>query len=392
MPRYRLFTLCTAFTFGFFSGQTVFAQSQQPISFLEQSIGDFCNKDQPELCLNGLFTLRCGEILFPMRAFQYERCSYQGQRASGLMKPKYFEYITEPKDGSPPVTTGDRIIFAQQLKDLVKRRDVQSYLGGVLAGFEAAVKGDPSLDQPGIGLPSDEKTESRSVKRFNLWDFTYEFTKRDFEKSLAYLGILFQDTRRTALHLKFLDKEFPEPKPGESIENRDEISNIRTAIFDISKILNFLDPVILESESAKGPLPFDIFPAAVHDGGRIPLKVYHFYPIAYLAHLLTKNAKSDEIPAQMFIPILFRAEAEFRSRLPNREFFYLSEVKFDIKNPAHRKSMEETYSAVVASFFGLNANIAYSVKMREFIKSYAKDPKERLLTLYSELPRKLLNH
>ncbi len=323
-----------------------------------------CTK-APKYCLAGLLTLRCGEILVPLsRPQQHLGCSYQGQTAAGIIDPQEFAY--EVNDGTKTHTISDKIIFVPELETLIQDKDTQTYLKNLSYELGLAYRG----------------TRSKSLPRLNLWTETLKESNHDFALALQRLGVLFQDTRSTRLAYKYLEKKFQKGKASQEVIN---------ALADMRDINTLLNPEELKESLRTGNQNFDLFPEDLRVETIFSPKVYHFYPIAYMAHKLKNAIPSEKLKTSfhqaLFIPILFRAEAEFRSIMPNTGHFWLEDVKLDPNNVWHQMVATETYSAIFASYFGFQIPTPYKVAPSKFAREYLVNPTQRLQKLYDELPR-----
>jgi|GEM_PF-6184865 len=341
---------------------------------LVPDLDEFC-KNNATLCLSQLLDLRCAELLYT-RPRQYNACSKLSFLGAKTMEPTQFTYSRKAENGAVREIS-DKIIFVKELRTLIQDPNTQTFLSDLHAALLSSIR--ESL-KPGYKAPKE---------KLNLWSYALVNAKNDFQVALKRIGVLLQDTRKTRLAYEYLNAEFPaKAKPGKPATDY----KVRNAIFDLEKITAFLDPVILRQEkSKKNGLPFDLFPAELEIEDAIQPKVYHFYPIAYLALKLKESNKKMRYPVHqpLFIPILFRAEAELRSVPPYdvSSFFLLSSVELSPENPSHRMLAQETYSAVHAAYFGFGLNEKYPVNEKDFSEKYLLNPKQRLKELYDELPR-----
>jgi hypothetical protein len=158
------------------------------------------------------------------------------------------------------------IAFWDDLLELVLSGRVSSYLAGLPRGIQSAV------DEDAV---------------FNLWDYTLAFTGGNRAEALRWIGVLFQDTETYAL------AEVIRMRLGPGHEER-------LKLFEEAG-------TILQEAAANHPRNFQFYPRGIQTDRN---KQYHFYSIAHLASVLSKDRKLDPRSAA-FAPVLLNTSYEY---------------------------------------------------------------------------------
>jgi hypothetical protein len=237
-----------------------------------------------------------------------------------------------------------KIIFTEELKTLINKPLVQTYLSSL------AIELREAMDRH---------------KPFDLYKYTLKFAK-DRDSAILWLGTLFQDTTFSRVQVKYL----------EDLDASGKLTRNEWYTKELMKeIAIMLEPKNLEKENYRTWLK--LYPTLNNTDLNAFLNpsFYHFYPIALMASHLRKNYWFKDYA--FIVPFILNSDYEFQT-LDSKNWPWRHPSPFQI-TPYLEWKMRDIYTGLVASLFGANKD-SLSPNFLFFSKQFAANPFKTMQT------------
>lgn len=295
--------------------QDAFLNSVNPNSSTTDDPGkdlEFCKTAKwAKTCLDLLLTYRCNQYSLPLPAVGCTAAASQFVNSLSIQKID----VKVPGDGGTVETYNLPVIFTKELEVLIQEPKVQAYLEGLLPAIRSAEKANVN---------------------FNLYEYTLSKTGNKPFIALGLIAVLFQDTSFVQIQAAYLEKLHAEKRIK---------SDTWKFIQSIRYISEYLDYPNMNEVNKTGW--FQMYPRIGTLNKDLNYSLYHFYPMAYTAALLSaSNGKR----LGFFIPFLFNTDYEFQDLDP--EMWPFNHPRPFKITPNLEWKMIDIYSGLVGGMFG----------------------------------------
>lgn len=314
---------------------SVFASTQtdpEPAPLPDDSLS-FCRQQKwAKTCLNTLLTYRCNQYYFWDQPLEFQLCSASAQMMIDSLDYKTVQVINDNK------IYRFKIIFSKTLRSLVKNRTVQTYLRS---------------------LAIDLKKAKNLRKPFDLYQYTLKYAKTK-DTAIQWLAILFQDTTFSQVQVTYLEE-----LAAQGNLNKEELQ----AKESMKEIATLLEPKELSKQNFQGWLKLYPTLPGNNFSSYLNASFYHFYPMALLANILSKNKLTKNYA--FLIPFVLNSDYEFQT-LDSDRWPWMHPAPFKI-TPSLDWKMRDLYTGLVGSLYGANRE-ELTPPLKSFTKSFAAYP------------------
>lgn len=291
-------------------------------------------------CLSGLIIYRCGQYTFPLTPYG---CALAAGAFVADLDMKRIDVLVEGKSYSLPV------IFTARLEKLIQDRTTQMDIASLRALLTAAKK---------------------DRRRFDLWQWSWAMTNGNLGKTLENLAVLLQDTSGVVIQINYLKG---------IAKKRGYSAATLKAIEDLDDVNYQLNNEILSEDDYHSWL--SLYPAKKLERELTPL-VYHFYPMAYSAHLLKRTGNGNRLSS--FIPFLFNTEY-LNQTLDPEAWPFRHPKPFKLDADWKLWKMRDMYGGYAGALWGVQKMNALP-GLDLFQKAYAKKPYETMRRHFWVMP------